>query len=96
MLLAASVLTTSPPWVLTQIWTLLRILNGIVAITATGLTYEADPRHVDLLVESLGLTQANSVATPGAKEPIANYDAQKHHEDDPLPYKVILTRLFNP
>ena len=63
----------------------LRILNRIVTITATGLTYEADPRHVDLLVESLGLTQANSVANPGAKEPTADYDAQKHHEDDPLP-----------
>ena len=63
----------------------LRILNRIVTITAIGLTYEADPRHVDLLVESLGLTQANSVATPGAKEPTADYNAQEHHEDDPLP-----------
>ena len=26
----------------------LRILNKIVTITASGLTYEADPRHVDL------------------------------------------------
>ena len=42
----------------------LRILNKIVTISATGLTHEADLRHVGLLVKSLGLTQANSVATP--------------------------------
>ena len=63
----------------------LRIRNRIATITATGHTYEADPRHAHLLVESLGLTLANSVATPGAKEPTADYDAKQHHEDDPLP-----------
>ena len=66
----------------------LRILNRIVTITATGLTYEADPRHVDPLVESLDITQAYSVATQDAKVPIASYDAQKHHGDDPLPNHV--------
>ena len=60
-------------------------LTGLSPSQPLGLTYEADPRHVVLLVESLGLTQANSVATPGAKEPIADYDAQKPHEDDPRP-----------
>ena len=47
----------------------IRILNRIVTLTPKGLTYEADPRHVDLLSSSLGLTSANSVATPGVKDP---------------------------
>ena len=50
-----------------------------------GWAKAADPRHLDLLVASLGHTQANSVAIPGAKEPIADDDAQKHHEHHPLP-----------
>ena len=46
----------------------LRILNRIVRITPTGLTYEADPRHVDLLAESMSMTSANAVGTPGVKD----------------------------
>ena len=44
--------------------------------------YEADPRHVDLLVQSLGLTSANALSTPGVKDPVPDYDAVKHNEDD--------------
>ena len=60
----------------------IRIVNRIITLTPPGVTYEADPRHVDLLVESMGLSQSNSVSTPGAKDPTPDYDAQKHHEDD--------------
>ena len=51
----------------------IRILNRIVTLTKEGLVYEADPRHVDLLANSLGLTAANSVLTPGVKDPIPDY-----------------------
>ena len=37
-------------------------------ITAEGLLYEADPRHVELLAKSLGLEDCNPVATPGIKK----------------------------
>ena len=42
--------------------------------------YEADPRHVDLLAGALGLTAANSVTTPGVKDPEPDYQAEKHDE----------------
>ena len=45
-----------------------------------GLTYEADRRHVDILQESLGLNQANAVATPGVKEPVIDYETPRLNE----------------
>ena len=38
-------------------------------ITDHGLEYEADPRHVELMVESLGLRDGKSVVSPGVKNP---------------------------
>ena len=38
-------------------------------ITNRGLEYEADPRHVELMVESLGLKDGKSVVSPGVKNP---------------------------
>ena len=45
----------------------IRILNRIVRIEGDALYYEADPRHVDLMAESLNIEAANSVCTPGIK-----------------------------
>ena len=59
----------------------LRILNRVITLTEHGLEFEADPRHVDLISRSLGLTSSNAVATPGLKETNADYDAEK--SDDP-------------
>ena len=42
------------------------------------MTYEADPRHTDLLMSSLNLTSANSSSTSGANP----------HDRDDLPVKV--------
>ena len=47
-----------------------------------GLTYEADPRHADLLMSSLGLTAANHAASPGVKPSDRDDHAQKHDEPD--------------
>ena len=60
----------------------IRILNRIVTLDDTGLTYEADPRHVDLLLSSLGLTAANSSATPGVKPSERDINADKCNESD--------------
>ena len=46
---------------------------------------EADPRHVDLLAGSLGLTAANSVTTPNVKNPQPDYQASKHGDIDAMP-----------
>ena len=47
----------------------IRILNRIVRILPRGISYEADPRHAELLVKSLGLAESKSVLTPGVKKP---------------------------
>ena len=46
----------------------IRILNRIVRIVEKGLVYEADPRHVELLVKALGMQDCKPVATPGIKK----------------------------
>ena len=60
----------------------LRILNRVVKVTPDGLTYEADPRHTDLLSESLSLSEAKAVATPGSKDPEPDYDMIKTDESN--------------
>ena len=47
----------------------LKILNRIIAWSPTkGIIYEADPRHVEIVVEQLKLEQAKPASTPGTKE----------------------------
>ena len=45
-----------------------KILNRIVRWTNAGLTYEADPQHVQTLLRELKLETAAGRASPGAKE----------------------------
>ena len=51
-----------------------------VVVSPEGLTYESDPRHVDLLESSMGLTVSNAVSTPGTSEPNADHEATKTYE----------------
>ena len=53
-------------------------------ITPKGLTVDADPRHTELLAQSLGLTDSNAVATPGVKDPEAEYALDKRNEIAPV------------
>lgn len=46
----------------------IRMLNRIIRITPTGLMYEADPRHAELLAKSMNLENCRQVATPGTKK----------------------------
>ena len=59
----------------------IRILNRIVRVTERGLEYEADPRHVDLIVQSLNLEKSKPVATPGTKNPDPGLETEKSHKD---------------
>ena len=45
-----------------------RVLNRIVRITENGWEYEPDQRHIDLILEGLGLTSAKPVTAPGEEE----------------------------
>ena len=42
-----------------------RVLNRILRVTPQGWEYEPDPRHIDLLIDGLGLKEAKAVSTPG-------------------------------
>ena len=62
-----------------------RILNRIIRRTEAGWEYEADQRHRDLIVEALGLQEANPVKTPGedmkedeGQEELSAYDSTRY------------------
>ena len=61
----------------------MRILNRVVQVHKDSVVYEADPRHCDLILHSLGLTSANSVLTPGIKETVGAYETTKLNESPP-------------
>ena len=47
----------------------IKIPNRVVTWeSGKGLVYEADPRHVEIIIKQLELEQAKPVATPGTKE----------------------------
>ena len=60
----------------------MRILNRIAHLVPDGLIYEADPRHTDILSNSLGLTAANSCVTPGVKDVEMDPDVVKTNEPE--------------
>ena len=58
----------------------LRILNRIVRVTRSGLEYEADPRHVELVSESLELTGCKPVVSPGIKNHEPELESKKSED----------------
>ena len=42
-----------------------KVLNRIVRFTSDGWEYEADPRHAELIMEQLGVSESKSLSTPG-------------------------------
>ena len=42
----------------------IRLLNQIITINKDGVYYVADPRHAELMIQTLGLHGANSLSTP--------------------------------
>ena len=49
--------------------------------TDAGTQFEADPRHVDLIIEELGLDNANGSDVTGSKVDINETDTELDHED---------------
>ena len=56
----------------------IRILNRIVRVLPNGVSYEADPRHAELLAKSLGLTECKPVTTPGIKSYVEDESEVKY------------------
>ena len=51
-------------------------------VTANGLEYEPDPRHVESLANSMNTTTTNSAKTPGVKDPVTDCTIAKK-DDQP-------------
>ena len=47
----------------------IRVLNKVVRYTATGMELEADPRHAEIVIRDLGLSESKMSKVPGVKEP---------------------------
>ena len=46
-----------------------KILNRIIGWKGSkGITYEVDPRHIEIIIERLGLQEAKQVTSPGTRE----------------------------
>ena len=72
-----------------------RVLNRVLTWTKDGISYEADPRHAEIVIDELGLKDANGVATLGAKEEGTTKDDNEdkmdaHHSSK---YRAIVARL---
>ena len=56
-------------------------MNRIVELTEAGIQYEADPWHVDLIIEELGLENANGSDVTGSEVDINETDAELDREE---------------
>ena len=76
----------------------LKILNGVVTLHGQrGITYEADPRHVELVIEQLILKDAKTVSTPGTREEGRSKEDHKEalDEKESTRYRAVIARLNN-
>ena len=60
----------------------LRILNRIIRWGTNGIEYEADPRHAEIVVETMGVQGLRQVSTPGVTEVRKAAGAQTSAEVD--------------
>ena len=59
----------SIPWTRSGQSQQVKILNRIVGWNGSeGITYEADPRHVEIIVEQLGLKESKPVSPAGTRD----------------------------
>ena len=61
----------------------MRILNRIITLTETGVLYEADPRHYELMIRKPGLNEAKGAVTPGVKPTDLDLEAIKEGAPEP-------------
>ena len=73
----------------------LKILIGVVEWHGQkGIAYEADPRHVELVVDQLKLRDANLVSTPGTRDEgrIKEDNEEKLSEKEAIMYRAVIAR----
>lgn len=70
-----------------------KILNRIIRYTRTGIEYEADARHSELIIKQLGLEQAKPLSSPAIDdEPKAPDENEVLHAEYSTQFKSITMR----
>ena len=73
----------------------IRILNRVIGWNGNeGISYEADPRHTEIIIDQLKLKDAKPVSTPGTKEEgrTQNGHESKLGETESSHYRAIVAR----
>ena len=72
----------------------IRILNRVVRWTQHGIEYEADQRHAEIVIDTLGLHGAKGAPTPGVKECELTEDEETMLEGAEITlYRALAARL---
>ena len=69
------------------------VLNRCVTYSDSGLTWEADPRHAELVVAELGLQAARHQTSPGGAKPSVPLDQKELESDGQQAYHSVSARL---
>eukprot|EP00973_Karenia_brevis_P012895 1749607-Karenia_brevis.AAC.1 len=68
------------------------ILNRVLSWEEWGISYEADPRHAEIIVEHLELRSAKPVISPGSKELNDEKDDAALDKDKSSLYRAVVAR----
>ena len=72
-----------------------RVPNRIVTWEQEGIGYEADPRHVEVILEELGLNSCSIVGTPGTSSEGRTKEEDKElvNPDESTRYRALVARV---
>ena len=70
----------------------IRLLNRIVRRTSFGYEWEADPRHSEIIISSMGAEEANFVTTPGVHLKTIDTDQEEIPPHEATTYRVLAAR----
>lgn len=74
----------------------IRVLNRVICWDDECIAYEADSRHVEVVLKQLQLNEARSVSTPGTREEQAKSNDESSEEmrpEDASTYRMIIVHL---
>ena len=70
----------------------IRLLNRIVRRTSFGYEWEADPRHSEIIISSMGAEEANFVTTPGVHLKTVDIDQEEIPPHEATTYRALAAR----
>ena len=70
-----------------------KVLNRTVTYTESGIQYEADPRHAEIIVREMDFESCKEVATPGSEEEVVTAKSEEKLEQSrSAKYRSIVAR----